>query len=240
MALTPNESDAFLREVDEELRRDQMRGFLARWGKLLIAAIVLFLAAVGAYLWWENHKRSVAEQHAEEFTAVLTDVGAGKIQGSDPRLDTLIEDGNAAYRTQALLLKAGLAAEAGKNGDAINLYRRIAGDEDLPQTYRDAALVRQTALEYDSLPPAMVIERLKGLAVRGNPWFGSAGEMVGVAYMRQGKTQLASPIFEALAKDEKVPRSIRQRANEVALSLGIDTGLQDNRGSAVPAKEANQ
>lgn len=240
MALTPNESDVFLREVDEELRRDQMRGFLARWGKLLIAAVVLFLVAIGAYLWWENHKRGVAEQHAEEFTAVLTDVSARKIQGGDPRLDRLIEEGNAAYRTQALLLKAGLAAQAGKDSDAINIYRRIAGDKDLPQTYRDAALVRQTALEYDKLQPAAVIDRLKPLAVPGNPWFGSAGEMVGVAYMRQGKTQLAGPIFGALTKDEKVPRSIRQRANEVALSLGIDSGLQDNRGGAVPAKEANR
>lgn len=240
MALTPRDSDAFLREVDEELRRDELRFFFARYGKLLIAAVVLFLAAVAGYLWWQNHQRSVAEKQGEELTAVLTDVGAGKVKGGDARLDKLAEEGNAAYRTQARLLKAGLAAQAGKDADAISLYRQIAADEDLPQVFRDAALVRQTALEYDKLQPAAVIDRLKPLAVKGNPWFGTAGEMVGVAYMRQGKGQLAAPIFEALAKDDKVPDSLRQRANEVALSLGIDTGPQDNRANAAAAKEANR
>lgn len=241
MALTPKDSDVFLREVDEELRRDQLRGLYVRYGKLIIAAVILFLAAVAAYLWWQTHQRSTDEKHAEEFTAVLHDVAVGKVQGTDPRITRLAEEGNESYRTGALLLKAGLAAQAGKDAEAITIYRQVAGDDSLPPAFRDAALVRQTALEYDKLQPAAVVDRLKGLAVKGNPWFGSAGEMVGVAYMRQGKTQLASPIFEALAKDEKVPGSIRQRANEVALSLGIDTGLQaPDSGNAAPAEEASQ
>ena len=240
MALTPKDSDVFLREVDEELRRDQLRGLYARYGKLIIAAVVLFLAAVAAFLWWQNHQRTLNETHAEEFTGVLHDVATGKVKGADPRIDKLAEEGNATYRTQVMLLKAGLAAQAGKDAEAIPIYRQVANDGDVPQPFRDAALVRLTALEYDKLQPAAVIDRLKPLAVRGNPWFGSAGEMVGVAYMRLGKAQLASPIFEALAKDEKVPGSIRQRANEVALSLGIDAGLQANSANPAPAEEASQ
>jgi hypothetical protein len=45
----------FLREVDENLRRDQMEQFAKRYGKWLIAAVVLFLVAFGAYLLW--HKK---------------------------------------------------------------------------------------------------------------------------------------------------------------------------------------
>ena len=232
MALTPRDSDGFIREVDEELRRDELRFFFARYGMLLIAAVVLFLAAVGGYLWWQNHQRSVAEEQAEEFSAVLTDVGAGKVKGGDARLETLAKEGNAAYRTQALLLKAGLAAGDGRDAEAIGIYRQIASDEDLPQVFRDAALVRQTALEYDKLQPDAVISRLKPLAVKGNAWFGSAGEMVGVAYMRQNRPQLAAPLFKALAEDDKVPASIRGRADEVARSLGIETSLQPNRSNA--------
>lgn len=240
MALTPKDSDVFLREVDEELRRDQMRGFVARWGKWIIAAVVLFLAAIGGYLLWENHQRGVADKQAEDFTTVLTDVSAGKVKGGDARLDRIAREGTTAYQTEAQLLKAGLAVEAGKDADAINIYRSIAGNDDLPQPYRDAALVRQTALEYDKLQPQAVIDRLKPLAVKGNPWFGTAGEMVGIAYMRQGKTQLASPIFDALAKDEKVPNSIRQRVNEIALSLGVGLAPESNKGGTAAAKEANQ
>jgi hypothetical protein len=240
LALTPKDSESFFREVDEELRRDQVQSFFARYGKLIIAAVVLFLAGVAAFLYWENHKRTVAEKQAEDLTAVMLDADSGKVQASDPRVDKLVKDGTDAYRTQALLLKAGLAAQAGKDAEAIGIYRGIAADKDVSQVFRDAALIRQTALEYDKLPPADVISRLKPFAVPGNAWFGSAGEMVGVAYIRQHKPQLAAPIFVAMAKDKQVPASMRDRAIQIALSLGADPGIQDNAASAPAAKEASQ
>jgi len=58
--------------------------------------------------------------------------------------------------------------------------------------------------------------------VPGNPWFGSAGELVAMAYLRQNKPDLAGPLFAALAKDKTVPDSIRQRARQMAGALGVD------------------
>ena len=240
LAVTPRDNEAFFREVDEELRRDRMQSFLARYGKLVAVAIILFLAAVGGFLWWQHQRQVQAERQAERFGLALDDLEDGKTSALNAPLDKLTVEGNDAYRTQALLLKAGLAAQAGKSAEAIGLYRRIASDEDAPQTFRDAALIRQTALEYDKLEPAAVITRLKPLAIKGNPWFGSAGEMVGIAYLRQGKAQQAAPIFVALAKDEKMPETLRLRANEIATSLGIDTGLQDGAGKANAMKEASR
>ena len=98
MALTPKDSEAFLREVDDELRRDQLQDFVARYGKLIIAAVVLFLAAVAGYLYWQNHQRAAAEKQAEDFTAILTEVDSGKIRGGDPRIEKLAKDGTPVYR----------------------------------------------------------------------------------------------------------------------------------------------
>ena len=50
MALTPDTGETFLREVDENLRRDQLRDMGKRYGPLIIGAVVLFLAAVGGWL----------------------------------------------------------------------------------------------------------------------------------------------------------------------------------------------
>jgi len=82
--------------------------------------------------------------------------------------------------------------------------------------------VRMTAAQFDTLNPDVVITRLRPLARSGNPWFGSAGEMVAAAYLKQNKPQLAAPIFAALAKDKKVPESLRSRALQMAGSLGVD------------------
>src|SRR3546814_9807998 len=70
-------------------------------------------------------------------------------------------------------------------------FASIAQDQSLAESFRDLALIRQTAAEYDSLKPDVVISRLRGLAVKGGPWFGSAGAMVALAYLRQGRRDLA-------------------------------------------------
>jgi len=97
-----------------------------------------------------------------------------------------------------------------------------ANDDSFPQPYRDAALIRQTALEFDSLKPEEVISRMAPLTKPGNPWFGSAGEMTALAMIKQGKTREAGQLFATIAKDKDVPQAIRDRSIQIAGSLGTD------------------
>ena len=223
MALTPKDNEAFYREVDEELRREQVQHLFRRYGLLFAAAILLFLGGLGAYLWWQHQQQAEAAQQAEKLVAIFGDINAGKAKEVAGQLDTLAKEGNEGYRAAASLTKAALAVEAGDDAAALAAYKRVAADEDLGAPYRDLALLRQTALEYDKLAPAVVIERLRPLAVSGNPWFGSAGEMVALAYMKQQKPELAAPIFAAIAKEDSVPSTIRSRAQQMAQALGADT-----------------
>src|SRR6185295_6484716 len=100
--------------------------------------------------------------------------------------------------------------------------RAIAANQDLDEVYREAALVRQTQLEFDTLPPQQVVQRLRPLARPGSPWLGSAGEMLGVAYLKLHRPDLAGPVFAAVGRDEHVPESIRTRAVQMAGSLGVN------------------
>ena len=70
--------------------------------------------------------------------------------------------------------------------------------------------------------PQQVVDRLKPLAVPGNPWFGSAGELVGMAYIKQGRTELAGPLFAAISRDKEAPASLRSRSRQLAGLLGVD------------------
>ncbi|MGJ3625901.1 hypothetical protein AB5I41_01110 [Sphingomonas sp. MMS24-JH45] len=68
----------------------------------------------------------------------------------------------------------------------------------------------------------MVIQRLQGLTAPGNPWLGSAGELVAMAYLKQGRRDLAGQTFSRIAQDEGAPRSLRQRAVQMAGTMGVD------------------
>jgi hypothetical protein len=135
----------------------------------------------------------------------------------------------------ALFAKAAAALNKGDAKGAAALFGQMAADEQLDQPYRDLALVRQTALEFDTLAPQTVVDRLKPLAQPGEAWFGSAGEMTAIAYMKMRKSDLAGPLFAAIAKDTQAPESLRARARQMAGALGVDAA--DAADEAAEAKE---
>lgn len=236
------EQDVFVREVDDALRQDQFESFARRYGKPLLAAVVLGLAGLGGVLWWQDQQRAAADERSETFSIALDDLEAGNVQGAYDKIKPLMDDKGTASATSAALLRAGLASQLGKREEALGIYKSVAADTGAPQPMRDLASVREVALRFDEMKPQEVIDRLKPLAVPGNAWFGVAGELVGMAYLEQGKEELAGPLFANIARDEKAPASLRGRARQLAGLMGVDAlddviG-EDGEGSAGPRAAA--
>ena len=210
-----------MREVDDALRQDQLATFLERYGKPLLALIVVALLALAGYLYWQHRERTEAEAGSEQLVLALDDLDAGNTAAAQKKLAPLAA-GDAGAAIMARFTQAGIALEQGKADDAARIYSGIAQDKAIPAPLRDLATVREIAAAYDKLPPQTVIDRLASLAQPGNPWFGIAGEMVGVAYLKQGKPKQAGPLFAKIAKDKTQPDALRARVRQLAGQLGYD------------------
>lgn len=232
LALPPQTDQAFLREVDEELRREQLATAWRRWGRWAIVAVVVALVALAAGLWWHQHQQSVAGEQGEQLDSAIKDLAANRFAQAQPKLATLAGADADGYRAVAKFSQADIALQKNDLKGAAAKFGEVAGDDKLSKPYRDLALVRQTLAEYDGLKPQVVIQRLGTLAVKGSPWFGSAGEMVAVAYLRIGKRDAAGKLFGELAQDENVPASIRNRAVQMASVLGVDAVGQTEEKNA--------
>ncbi len=222
MALPPDTAESFVREVDENLRRDQMAERAKRYGGVVAVAVVLFLIAVAGYLYWQHRQRLKAEGGTEQLAGALQDIGSNKMATAPAQLDALRQADVEGVKATAGLTRASLALQQGNRKLASTIYAEIAADTSLSQAFRDVALVRGTALDYDSLKPDEVIARLQPIAEPGQPFFGSAGEMVGMALIAKGQKSAAAQLFAKIAADKGVPESLRSRAVQVAGSLGLD------------------
>ena len=234
MALPTDSNDTFLREVDENLRRDQMQDFFKKNGKWLALAIILFLGATGGWIYWEQHQKKQSAEQSEQLHAIFNDIAQNKQQTVPERLEKLEQANGDVVRASAVLTDAALALEKNNRSAAVAKYRELANDKGLPQLYRDVGTIRLTALEFDTIKPEDVIARLEPMAKTGNPWFGSAGEMTALALLKQGKKAEAGKLFAQIAADSQVPNSIRTRAVQVAGTLGVDAsaslpGLQQQQ-----------
>jgi hypothetical protein len=226
------QQDVFVREVDDALREDQLKEALQRHGRIAAVALGAALLALGGFLWWREHQQDVAGEAGEKFMVALDQVEAGRLAPAYAALEPLTTKGPEGARTAAKLMQASIALEQNNSAQAAKLFGEVAADDDVPTPFRDLARVRQTAAEFDRLPPATVIARLKPLAVPGNAWFGSAGELVGAAYLKQGRNDLAGPLFAAIAKDTSVPETLRGRARQLAGMLGVDAIVNVDRALA--------
>ncbi|RXR30531.1 tetratricopeptide repeat protein [Sphingobium fluviale] len=203
-----------------------MIGIWQRFGRWIVVAVVVGLAAFGGWLWWDHHSKQVSGETAEKAQDVLRSAATGQAPDA-AALAVLKGASQPGYRAAALLTEAGVTAQKGDVAKAIALYGAIAGNEDIAQPYRDLATVRKVALGFEQMQPQAVIDTLKPLAVAGNPWFGSAGEMSAIAYMKMGKKDVAGAVFAAIAKDKTVPATVRSRARQMAGLLGVDALLTE-------------
>jgi hypothetical protein len=240
LALTPTDKragsdEAFLREVDDAVRASDLSNFWTRYGRWLLAAIVAGLLAFGGWIVYQNIQQSAADKQSEQFVDAMDKLRAGQAKEGRAKLAKLVTAEQPGYRAMALMVEANLLGEEGKTKDAIAIYAKVVKDSSLPQTFRDLALIRQTSAEFDTLAPQTVVDRLKPLATPGHAWFGSAGELTALAYMKMGKDNLAGPIFAKIAKQEGVPQSLRSRAQQMAGALGIDTVQVDEKTNAANA-----
>jgi len=222
LALPTDPAESFVREVDENLRRDQAQDFLKKNGPWIIGAVLLFLAAVAGYLYWQDRQLKASEADTEKLNEVMMEIGGGQIATAEKDLPALQGSKSQGISAAARLTHAALLLDKSDRKAAIDEYRAVANDKDLAQPYRDVAMIRLTALEFDQIKPEDVIARLDPLAKPGNPWFGSAGELTAMAMLKQGKKSEAGRMFAAMAADNQVPTTIRSRAVQIAGTLGID------------------
>ncbi|MDH7639475.1 tetratricopeptide repeat protein [Sphingomonas oryzagri] len=222
MALTPVNNEAFIREVDEEVRREQTAKLARRYGVIVGVIVLLALAAFGGTLWWRAHQASVAAERGDAFMAAMASISGGKDDDAKKQLATIAGSGAEGYAPLSRMLQADLLVRERKDKEGADAFLKLSQDGSVPQPLRDVALVRATTIQFDTLPPQQVIDRLKPLAQTGNPWFGSAGEMTGLAWMKLNQPKKAGELFVAMTKDKSVPASLRMRVGQLAADLGYE------------------
>lgn len=211
-----------MREVDEAVRQDQVGTVARKYGLAIGGALLAILLLFGGWLFWQNREEGRLEQRSEELVAAIDELEAGNARIADAELAALLVDSSPGGEAVARLLRAGIAVQQNEAEEAVALFDEVAADEDAPGPYRDFAAIRAVAVGYDDLQPQQVIDRLGPLAVPDGPWFGTAGELVALAHLQLGAEEQAGPLLAAIARDERVPETLRARTRQLAGLLGYD------------------
>jgi len=235
------QNTGFLREVDEALREEELVALLRRFALPVGLILVAGLLALAGTMWWNNSRKAAAAALSERAALARDRLDRGEARAAAADFTALAKDSTDGIRAVALMNAAAIAMQQGQPDSAAKQFALIAADPSLPQPYRDLATIRELSIRYDRIKPAEVIARLKPLAVPGNPWFGSAGELLGMAYLDLGKPDLAGSLFAQIGREKSAPEAIHARMRMLAGGLGYDGGVElasDDSGAGSGADPA--
>jgi hypothetical protein len=235
MALPPGNPDTFMAEVDDAVRADRVQGFVRDYGRWLAGAIVIGLAGLGGTMWWQSRTDAGAGDRGAQLSSALDNFGQGRPKAAGDAVEPLAKGEDTTYAALALMVQGNSAAAANDARTAAARFGAVANNANAPQALRDAAMLRQTLAEYDTLPPATVIARLRNLVANDGPAFASAAELTALAELKRGNEAAAGALFQRIARAENVPDSLKSRAVQMAGMLGVDAVQTPDSATAAPA-----
>jgi hypothetical protein len=212
----------FLREIDEELRRDRLMKLWERYGIYAIGVAVLVVAATAAWRGWDWYQTREGVKAGSRFEAALVLAESGKRAEAEQEFEALSKDANWGYR---LLSRMRLAAEVGAR-DAT------AADGSIDVAIRDVARLRAALLLVDTAQVAEIASRVEPLMAATSPFRFSAREILALARYRAGEREAARAMFAELASDPETPAALRNRAEVMLALASVGTNASAKPGSA--------
>jgi hypothetical protein len=210
-------SDIF-REIDEELRRDNLLKLWSRYGRYVVAAAVVALIIAGGVVAWQAHQLSERRAQSARYAGALALARAGKTADAVTVFASIAREGGG-YSILASFEDAAVLAKAGDHKGAAAVYASIADASSVEPAFRNLALLLSVMQSTPEADPHATIARLAPLTAPGNPWRPTAVELTAAAKLKLGDTKAALALYKSLADDLTAPRSLRARAAEMAAAL---------------------
>jgi hypothetical protein len=202
-------------EVDEEVRREQLKKLWDRYSIYIIALAMLIVAGIGAwrgYEWWQAKQAAAA---GAKFEAAVALSEAGKHQEAEAAFEKIVADAPGGY---PVLARMRAAAEAGQitPTDGVKAYDALAGDPTVGATLQDLAAIRAAMLLVDTAPLNEMERRLIPLAAPNRIFRHTAREMLVLSAWRNHDNAAARKYIDMIAGDAETPPGTRARIEVLA------------------------
>ncbi|MGB8575393.1 MAG: tetratricopeptide repeat protein [Pseudolabrys sp.] len=199
-------------EVDEEVRREQLKRLWDRYSIYLIALAVLILAGIAGWRGYEYWVAKRAAAAGTAFEAAVTLNEQAKYAEAEAAFAKVAADAPEGYRVLARMRAAGALAQI-KPADAIKAYDELAADTSLGTTWQDLAAVRAGMLLVDTASLADMRRRLDPLAEPTRSFRHTARELLALSAWRNHDLAAAKRYLDMIATDAESPIGARARAD---------------------------
>ena len=205
-------------EVDEDVRRDQLKKLWDQYSIYIVAGALLIIAAVGGWRGYEYLEAKKAAEAGAAFDKAVELSEQSKHSEAEAAFTELAAKAPSGYRLLARLRAAAEVANRDPKA-AAKLYDDIAADRSVGAPERDLAKVRAAGLLLETSSYPSMLQRLEPAAAPGATFRHTARELLALSAWRGNDAAAARQWLDLIANDGETPPSLRSRAEALQALL---------------------
>jgi len=205
-------------EVDEEVRRDQLKKLWDQYSIYIIALALLIIAGVGGWRGYQYLEAKKAAEAGAAFDKAAELSEANKHAEAEAAFADLAAKAPWGYRMLARLRTAAEVASRDKPA-AAKMFDDIAADTSVGAPERDLARIRAAQLLLETTTYPNMLQRLEPATAAGATFRHTARELLALSAWRANDTTAARQWLDLIANDGESPPSLRSRAEALQALL---------------------
>jgi hypothetical protein len=205
-------------EVDEDVRRDQLKKLWDQYSIYIVAGALLIIAAVGGWRGYQYLEGKKAAEAGAAFDKAVELSEQNKHAEAEAAFIDLAAKAPSGYRMLARLRAAAELAQRDPQA-AVKLYDDLSADRSIGGPERDLARVRAAALLLDTAGYPAMLQRLESATAPGATFRHTARELLALSAWRANDASAARQWLDMIANDGDTPPSLRSRAEALQALL---------------------
>ena len=216
--VNPDLTDAFIQEVDEDVKNDNLKVLWNRYGLLIIAFVVLAVSAAISFDQIKNWKIAQNQRHTEEYMA------AAQLQAENPdntiaALQQVSQKNQGIFSDFARLQIANVLLNQDKTNEATAALESIVNDKQVNSEVQHIALVKLATYKLDTMDRASFEKLVQPLITENTSWAPIAQDLLAMSAIKNGDITTARTIYENILKIEDLPENFKVKVQDMLSSI---------------------
>lgn len=215
--VNPEYTDAFINEVNEDVKNDNFKVLWNRYGIFVILFVVLAVSATVSFERIKSWKVAQNQANTENYM-VATQLRDNPTQTLEA-LQKIAGDNQGIFSDFAKLQIANVLFSQDKTEEALATLQNLLDDNTVNNEVKHIALVKLATYRVDTMPRAEFEAMLKPLIAENTSWSPLAQDLLAMAAIRDGDVDTAQTIYENILKIKDLPENFRTKVQDMLNSL---------------------
>lgn len=208
-------TDAFFKEVSEDVQNDNLKAFWKKYGIHIVAFVVVCLTVAVSFETIKHWRDKMNQRWSNDFAYAMLLQNQDKYDESIKAFEKIVKDGNDIYADEANIKIINILLEQNKLDEAfakLEEFVKSANNDKL----KNIAIMKLATYKADSASVEEMSKLLEPIIdAKNSVWRLEAKELIALTYLRENNKEKALEIYETIAKANDINDILRARAQNM-------------------------